>query len=250
MTRPHRLLPATALLLAACTAPALAAPPNPGATAPYQAVLVAGDNSLPVFDNAVSDVDGMLRRAGTATGVTRLSATPGAIAGGARPATLAAVLDTIAALRPAPGQACLIYATSHGVPGQGFYLAAQEEVLTPAQLDRALQAGCGAAPTVVVISSCFSGLFAQGPMARPNRTILTAARADRTSFGCGAGRTYTVYDRCLLDHLADGPWPIIHAALRRCVAAEERVEGVDQPSLPQAWFGPRAAALPAPRPTP
>lgn len=270
----RRLLPAALLLLAASstlaaaplpTATPAASPgsaPGPSPTAPanaspvpYQAVLIAGDNSLPVFDNAVSDVDGMLRRAGAATGVTRLSATPAAIAGGARPATLAAVLASVAALRPAPGQACLIYATSHGVSNRGLYLAAQEEVLTPAQLDRALQSGCSTAPTVVVISSCFSGLFAQGAMARPNRIILTAARADRTSFGCGAGRTYTVYDRCLLDQLGagkwdGGAWPAIHAALRRCVATEERAEAVDQPSLPQAWFGPRAASLPAPRPTP
>jgi len=217
-----------------------------GGTAPYKALLVAGDNGLPVFDNAVGGVAALLRRTGTAADVTRLSATRGVIARGAREASLGGVLAAVSAMRPVPGQACLVYATSHGVPGRGLYLAAREEVLTPALLDRALDAGCGAAPTVIVVSSCFSGLFSQGAMARPNRVILTAARADRTSFGCGAGRTYTVYDRCLLDHMAEGgAWPQVHAALRRCVTAEERREQVDA-SLPQAWFGGQAARLRAP----
>lgn len=228
-------------LAAAWPGAALAAPDSP---APYTAVLVAGDNSLPVFDNAVGDVAALLRRTGAAADITRLSAAEGAIAAGARESSLEGVLAAVAAMRPAPGQACLVYATSHGVPGQGLYLAAHEEVLTPALLSRALDAGCGAAPTVVVVSSCFSGLFAQAPMARPNRMVLTAARADRTSFGCGAGRTYTVYDRCLLDGLGhrgvgDGPWPALHAALRACVAREERREGIGraEASLPQLWAG-------------
>lgn len=229
---------AAALLVAACTAPAGAAPA--GDAPPYTAVLVAGDDSLPVFDNAVNAVAALLHRTGAATDVHRLSATE---AQGAGEASLAGVLRAVRDLHPAPGQACLVYATSHGVSGQGLYLAAGDDVLTPALLDRALDAGCGAAPTVVVVSSCFSGLFADGAMARPNRIVLTAARADRTSFGCGAGRTYTVYDKCLLDHLSEGGgWPGLHAALRRCVTAEERRERVE-PSLPQAWFGPRAAGL-------
>ncbi len=236
-----RRLLAAALLVAACTASAGAAPA--GDAPPYTALLVAGDDSLPVFDNAVNAVAALLRRTGTATDVRRLSA---AGAQGAGEASLAGVLRAVRDLHPAPGQACLVYATSHGVPGRGLYLAAGEDVLTPALLDRALDAGCGAAPTVVVVSSCFSGLFADGAMSRPNRIVLTAARADRTSFGCGAGRTYTVYDKCLLDHLGEGGgWPGLHAALRRCVAAEERRERVE-PSLPQAWFGPRAAGLRGP----
>ncbi len=228
-----------ALALAAC-GPAAA---QPGGPAPYTAVLVAGDDSLPVFDNAVNEVAALLGRAGAAAEVQRLSASPSTP--GVRTASLEGVLRAVRAMRPAPGQACLVYATSHGVSGQGLFLAAEREVLTPALLGRALDAGCGAAPTVVVVSSCFSGLFTQGAMARPNRVVLTAARADRTSFGCGAGRTYTVYDKCLLDHLGDGGWPQVHAALRRCVAAEERREGAD-PSLPQALFGRGTAGLRGP----
>lgn len=212
-------------------------------TPPYTAVLIAGDDELPVFDNAAAAVETLLQRTGAATTITRLSATR---QDKLAPSTLAGALAAIAAMRPAPGQACLVFATSHGVPAAGLYLSHDEEVLTPAALDRALAAGCAQAPTVVIISSCFSGLFTQQGMPRPNRVILTAARADRTSFGCGAGRTYTVYDRCLLDSLEqDHTWPSVFTSVRTCVTSEERREKVE-PSLPQASFGRTARNLPVP----
>ena len=77
-------------------------------------------------------------------------------------------------------------------------------------------------------------------MARTNRVVLTAARADRSSFGCGAGRTYTVYDQCLLAALdADLSWRAVYASVRGCVARQEKLDG-ETPSLPQAWFGKQA----------
>ena len=239
MRRPVRV----ALLCLAMAAALLPAAAAPAATAPYKAVLIAGDGSLPVFDNAMDGVAADLRRAGAAADIMRLS---GSGAGRAPPATLVNVVEAIAAMHPAAGQGCLVFATSHGVHGGGLYLSAEEEVLTPTVLDRALRAGCGNAPTVVVVSSCFSGAFAQPPMTRPNRVILTAARVDRTSFGCGAGETYTVYDRCLLGRLPKGgTWPMAYNAIRGCVSAEERREDVT-PSLPQAWFGGAVAGLPLP----
>ena len=149
-------------------------------------------------------------------------------------------------MKPAVGEGCFVFATSHGAPVRGLALSWSGEMLSPGALDRALMAGCGSAPTVVVISGCFSGNFTALPMARPNRTILAAARPDRASFGCGAGRTYTVYDRCLLDALdKGGDWQRAYGSIRRCVANEER-EGQFQPSEPQAYFGPPVTGLPAP----
>jgi hypothetical protein len=165
---------------------------------------------------------------------------------GVRSASLSHVLDAVAAMRPGPGQGCLVFATSHGVPRRGLYLAARDEVLSPADLDRALARGCGDAPSVVVISACFSGSFAQPPMTRANRVLLTASRADRASFGCGAGRAYTVYDRCLLGALdAGGTWRSAYGRIRACVAGEE-ARGGFTPSAPQAWFGPALADMPLP----
>lgn len=215
----------------------------------YKAVLVAGDGRLPVFDNAVEGVAARLRKRGAVApgGLQRLSAAPGAFAQhGVRSASLDHVLDAIRAMKPSAGEGCFVFATSHGAPGRGLALGEAGELLGPAALDRALLSGCGDAPTVVVVSGCFSGNFAQAPMARANRIILTAARADRPSFGCGAGRRYTVYDRCLLDALdGGGAWRRIYQSVQRCVANEEQ-DGEFQPSRLQAYFGRAVAGLPAP----
>ncbi len=217
----------------ALTAPAAAAAPPP------TAVLIAGDDSLPVFDAATAAFATLLP---PATKTTRLSTSPALAAQpGIALATLPHVLAAIAALRPAPGQSCLVFATSHGAHHAGLWLSHNDQYLSPAALDRALAAGCAQAPTIVIISSCYSGDFARPPMARPNRIILTAARADRSSFGCGAGRTYTVYDQCLLAALAHpAPWRQIYATTKTCVRTQEERDD-ETPSLPQAWFGPAIA---------
>jgi hypothetical protein len=118
--------------------------------------------------------------------------------------------------------------------------------LGPGELDRALVTGCGTQPTIVIVSSCFSGIFAEPPMLRPNRIILTAARPDRASFGCGAGFIYTIFDQCLLgaiDGAAD--WHTVYDRARRCVAIHEAAMKL-LPSEPQANFGALVSAMPGP----
>jgi hypothetical protein len=214
------------------------------AAQPPRTVLIAGDGSLQVFDNAVS---AFAARLPPHTEITRLSASTQAMHSyHLRSATLSHVLGAIAAMHPLPGQGCLVFATSHGVDNEGLYLSVRDEVLSPPALDNALELGCGQAPTVVVISSCFSGVFARPPMTRDNRIILTAARPDRTSFGCHAGRTYTVYDQCLLTGMQHTTtWNQLYVSVKSCVAAEERREDVT-PSEPQAWFGADLGTAPLP----
>jgi hypothetical protein len=227
-------------LTSACGEPASGRPQSPAA---YKVVLIAGDSSLKVFDNAViSFRTGLLSRQGvTAAGITRLSAV--AAGRGVGRATLGNVLDAVARMRPAAGQGCLVFATSHGVRDGGLYLSAGRGALPPFALHRALEAGCGDAPTVVVVSACFSGQFALPPMTAPNRIILTAARPDRTSFGCQAGRIYTVYDQCLLGAFdAASDWREVYEITKTCVADEEDREQV-VPSEPQAWFGAEVADM-------
>ena len=210
------------------------------AAAPDKVVLIAGDDSLPVFDNAVQGVQADLAAAGAgARDVVRLSAA----ATGADSATLGHVLAAVAGMHPTPGQGCLVFATSHGGKHAGLFLADGETFLTPRALDAALTQGCGAAPTAVVISACYSGSFTEAPMARPNRVVLAAARPDRSSFGCGAGRVLTVYDACLLKAWRPGAaWQSVFAVVKGCVRTEELIEQV-RASEPQAWFGPRVAGL-------
>lgn len=160
------------------------------------------------------------------------------------------LLEAVNDLRPEAGQGCLVFIASHGAANRGLSLsaigAATGETLSPASLDRALARGCGNAPTAVVASGCFSGSFAQPPIAQANRVIPTAARADRTSLGCGAGFIHTVYDRCFLDSPdCGGTWQQAFEGIQTCVTTEERRQRAT-PSLPQAWFSGAVAGLPLP----
>ncbi len=204
----------------------------------WRAVLVAGDTAQPVFDNAIRAVTAWLVEHGVAEAdIHRLAASAGPRNRTAAPATLRRVLGQIVALQSGPGDGCFVFITSHGGRGLGIYLSRQDEMLTPQALARALGQGCAGVPTVVIVSGCYSGSFAQPPMAAPNRVVLTAARADRSSFGCAADRTYTDYDACLLGSLAHATsWEAVFAETRDCVSRREHQLG-EVPSLPQAAFG-------------
>ena len=221
--------------------PAAAAQSSPGG---WQAVLVAGDNAQPVFDNATAALQRFLISTGVAAeNIHRLSANADASDPSVEPATADRILRRIAGLRPRPGERCLVFITSHGQQAEGLYLARSGEVLQPAMLADALSAGCGAAPTVAILSGCYSGSFAAYPMRAPNRVILTAARADRPSFGCQSDRTYTFYDQCLLAVLPrGGSWHAVYRDTSACVAGSEKTLGA-APSQPQAWFGKAVAKL-------
>ena len=211
-----------------------AAPPSPE----WKVVLVAGDDAEPVFDNAVAAFAHWLIERGVPTAdIHRLSAQPETRDPAIEPASASRVLYRISSLDARPGQRCLVFVTSHGGRDEGVWLSYRREFLTPAELARAVSLGCAAVPTVVIVSSCYSGAFAGGPMQAPNRIILTAARADRPSFGCQADRTYTVFDECLLAALPHEPtWRATFKRNLACVGRRESRLNV-LPSHPQAFFG-------------
>jgi hypothetical protein len=219
----------------------------PPASARWEGVLAAGDIAEPVFDNAVAAFSDWLAARGVAArDIHRLSASPARTEAVAEPASERQLLDRIASLSVGPGERCLVFVTSHGEHGRGVFLAYAAEILSPAALARALSAGCANVPTVVIISSCYSGSFAAGPMLAPNRIILTAARADRPSFGCQADRTYTVFDECLLAALPRSRlWRGVFDASVRCVRQREGQMRV-LPSEPQHFFGERVRDLSVP----
>jgi len=99
---------------------------------------------------------------------------------------------------------------------------------------------------VLVTSGCYSGLYTDTPaLTTPDRIVLTAARADRPSFGCGAGDRYTYYDQCFLASLKRGAaWTAIAANVAGCVARRERAEHFPA-SEPQSAFGRDVAGLTA-----
>jgi len=219
-----------------------AAPPNPAAS--WQVVLAAGDDAEPVFDNATRTLSKRLAAAGVPIGnIHRLSASAAELGAAVEPALANILLQRIGTLPARPGDRCLIFLTSHGERGAGLWLARSNTTLSPDELAQALSRGCAAVPTVVVVSACYSGSFAAGKMAKPNRIVLTAARDDRPSFGCQVHRVYNFFDECLLGALPkSATWRAVADGSRECVSRMERALG-ERPSEPQAYFGAAVANL-------
>lgn len=213
------------------------------AYANWAAVVVSGDwhahdgRPSQIFDNARRDVTRDLVALGFARDhIAELSARPGAQV---PRASISNFAKSLRALSNRTSGGCLIYFSSHGSP-DGIVVG--NVIFEPPQLKRVLNYSCAEKPTVVVLSACFSGAFVHA-LSAPNRMILTAARADRTSFGCGQTDRYPYFDQCVLS-----VWPYASgfAALGRaaqiCVAARERREHVGPPSEPQLWVGAAAAS--------
>ena len=235
------------LLVAACTSESTGAPqlearaPDPpqasaiirGVPADrWRAVLIAGDNSSPAFDNGVEALRDKLAQRGVRD-IRTLTSDPGA-----NPSVpVATATNVSSALRTAGGEACLAFITSHG-DKNGVALRAAKGFVNPATLASAIEAGCGARPTVVIVSACHSGIFLTTAMRQPTRVVLTAAAADRVSFGCGSGDQYTYYDQCLLEQFDRAvTWRQLAQATRSCVENLEQRMGVTPPSQPQTFVG-------------
>ena len=149
--------------------------------------------------------------------------------------------DIAAAMSAAAAKAkagCLIYFTSHGVPG-GIIIG--DGVLGPDTMRDMVNTACGKRPAVIVMSSCYSGQFV-APLHADNRIIMTASRPDRTSFGCGELDHYTFFDDCFLRAMAiSGDFPGLGAGVQQCVAERETQMKATPPSEPQVSVGSQVA---------
>jgi hypothetical protein len=224
-----------ALLLAGCAGQSDPARPLPQPSA-WKAVLIAGDDAEPAFDNAVDAMAGKLETYGVRPqDIVTLKAS----GSGAPRATRANIEDAFSRLAPAPSEGCFVFITSHGLPRRGLFLKVEDGTLSPRQLDGLLDRGCGERPTVVVASGCFSGIFASGwSMPAANRMILTAAQSDRPSFGCNVERRFTIFDQCVLENLeAHQPWKSVMERVRGCVSRSEEETDYTPPSNPQISVG-------------
>ena len=230
-----------AMLLLALPTQALA---GKAAFAGWAAAIVAGDwrggNGLRIdaFDNARRDLADALVGAGfEAANVLQFSPD-------VRQGVLDATPDGLSKswfelTRRAPA-GCLLYVTSHGTPGK---IVMGKRELRPRDIDLMLDFSCADRPTVVVLSACYAGSFIP-TLAQANRLVVTAARADRSSFGCGAGFDYPVFDACVLKALPVATdFAALAASARTCVAAREKAEKLVPPSEPQLSLGEDIAKL-------
>ena len=139
----------------------------------------------------------------------------------------------------------LLYVTAHGDEGFGLSASAPPLNLAPVNptvLARALN-DAGIKWRVLVISACYSGGFIE-PLKDDNTLIVTAAAANRQSFGCASGNDWTYFGEAYFNQaLAQaksfiGAFPIAVQAVARREAAEK----LSPPSEPQMFVGRAIAA--------
>lgn len=90
---------------------------------------------------------------------------------------------------------------------------------------------------VIVISACFSGSFIDA-LKSPTTLVITAAAADRSSFGCAHENYWTYFGRAYFKHALAETGELLEAF---DIAAEQIAEREDahdkEPSQPQRWTG-------------
>lgn len=221
---------------------AAASPPNAASPfANWAAVVVAGDwhahggGASEAFDNARRDVGAAFLAAGfRAQNLREFSVRPARYRPRPAKSDIDGIYGALSALSAQAPEGCLLYLSSHGDPDG---VVVSNELLAPSVLGAMLDQACGRRPTIVIISACFSGVFVP-ELAAPNRMVLTAARADRSSFGCGEADRYPYFDDCFLRSFpAAHDFRQLAGAVQACVARREAETGMAPPSEPQLSIG-------------
>lgn len=204
----------------------------------WKSIFISGDDSIANFDNGRKTISSMLAPLGAhAENQQHLTSESREVRSGVSLATGENIVRAFKSMKVNKStDGCLVFMTSHGSKNQGFYLS-KAGIMPPQLLGDLVKEACGEAPTVVLISACFSGQFIAPALTGKNRIILTAARNDRPSFGCSADTKYTYWDECIIDNLPSSrTWKELHAGVTACISGKEGQLGY-QPSFPQAYFG-------------
>ncbi|TBU78589.1 C13 family peptidase [Phytopseudomonas daroniae] len=142
--------------------------------------------------------------------------------------------------RSGPEDLVFIYLTSHGSRGHELNLDQPRLQLAdlPADELATLLQPLADRHKVVVISACYSGGFI--PALKDDKTLLmTAARADRVSFGCSEEADFTYFGRALFAEALQQTDDLQRAfdLASAAVAEREQTDGFE-PSEPQIWAPP------------
>ena len=231
------------LLLLAITFPASSASAADSGTR-WHVVLAAVGNEQMVFDNFITDFAARLKDSPSVASITELHASIDARwrASGFRELDL-----SLTALKPQENEGCLVYLTGHGAP-QGLAMSADTPTifLRASRMESMLNV-CAGRTTVLVVSACFSGVYARPGITREERIVITASAEDLTSFGCSNNNRYTFFDQCFLNAWPNhNSWGMLASEVKSCVRETER-SGNFPASKPQFFFGPglEELALPA-----
>lgn len=223
------------------------APQRPGKVDVYVlAVAMWGDN---VFESEASGAAEVLSRKYAAQGRTLvLSNGGGTVANrfpAATPSFFTAALARIGEVMNPEEDLLILFLTSHGNPKDGVGFQVKDRLMAnmmPEHLRDALLLS-GVKNRVVIVSACFSGVFI-GPLTDDRTIVLTAAIADRTSFGCQPERDWTYFGDAFINRSLRAGLGLLPAfdQARQTIAAWEARDKLPA-SSPQVYAGVRARAM-------
>lgn len=220
------------------------APQRAGVVDAY--VLSIALDSDPVFGREARAAGEVLGRRYDATGRTLVLAgsdgtRPSALPRGS-PGSLAVALARIAEMMDRREDVLILYTTSHGAPFGLYYHDGDSGygAVSPNRL-RAMLDELGIGNRLLILSACYSGIFVPR-LASESTAIVTAAAADRTSFGCNAENDWTFFGDAMINRALRKPQSLGAAfgeASGLIADWERRIEA--RPSQPQVAMGAGAA---------
>lgn len=204
-------------------------------------VVAVALDSDPVFSREAREAGRVLARRYDAEGRTITLAGPDGRSAGLPKGSLTALsltLARIAELMDPAEDVLVLYSTSHGAPAGLAYHDGDNGfgILAPSRLGLLL-GELGIRRRILLLSACHSGVFVPF-LSSPDTVIVTAASADRKSFGCRAENDWTYFGDALVNNALRKPQPLASAAdeARLTIAGWESGSGLE-PSQPQAVFG-------------
>jgi hypothetical protein len=220
-------------------------------------VLSVALDSDPVFGREAREAGKVLARRYDAVGRTITlggsdGKTPSPLPMGS-PANIEVALARIAELMDEKEDVLVLYTTSHGAPFGVVYNDGDQGfgAISPKRLAQLLQAH-GMQRRLLIVSACYSGVFVP-VLSSPQTAIVSAAAADRSSFGCAAENDWTFFGDALVNRALRKPQPL-GSAVTEAVAeiASWETRGKLKPSLPQrsigadvqTWLAPLEARMP------
>ncbi|MCW3147318.1 peptidase C13 [Stutzerimonas stutzeri] len=217
---------------------ALAALPPSTPAAELYSLVLAGDGRQSVFLREADYVQRLLAERFAAHGQISLVNHRDHLA--ERPLAtrenLARAIRTLAE-RSGPEDLIFIYLTSHGTADHRLILQQPRlglDDLSATELAE-LMGPLAERSQVMVISACYSGGFIE-PLKSPQRLVMTAARADRVSFGCSEESDFTYFGRALFAEALQQTEDIVQAFTLAQTRVAEREQADDyQASEPQLW---------------
>lgn len=204
-------------------------------------VVAVALDSDPVFAREAREAGKVLARRYGAEGRTITLAGPDGRGNGLPKGSLTSLtlaLARIAELMDPAEDVLVLYSTSHGAPVGLTYHEGDVGygILSPSRLGVVL-GELGIRRRIVLLSACYSGVFVPF-LAGPDTAIVTAASADRTSFGCQADNDWTFFGDALINNAMRKPQPLSAAAAetRRLIGEWEAGNGLES-SEPQVKIG-------------